>query len=655
MADCSASGTAIDRVVQAAVASTLNQGNNGASSSAVAAATGALGNFFSGTAATASGPAVAMGGGDAAQAIGQQIMPLAPMESIGGNNFMTRPAPPAAASIMQQQAGMMDSASARMDDAWAASSATQPMNHHHMIQQHPHQHQHQMAMQSPMTMQMHPGQQMMMQQQQQMMMMQHMQMQQHQMAAMVQYQQQQQQMKMQAKKQKAATATATRVDNNTEIGIEEQQQQDDDVATVSEEEQLNNNEGLTEDASIERLAQAWRDAEAEFAEEFGDEEYDVSDMGGLYTGEYDAVHMSEPCQGFSDVAREATATEPQYTFSEASRTYGCLSTPATDIAPQNLSYPENLYEQGLQHFDEGNISEAILCFESTLRNIDPEHADAWQMLGKCYTENDEDTKAIACWHRSLERDPFSPETLLALGVAYVNELDHEHAIETLRGWVANHPLYAGMMENNSGGDTVEEEDLYGNGDVEDGGGDGGMSALDGGGSRRMRAKTMAEMRDVERLLLRALEYDATADAAADVYEALGVVYNVSRDYDAAVDAFQRAINVRPNDYQLRNKLGATLANGNRSDEALPSYRVALKLKPKYARGWLNMAISHSNLHNYREAARCYLQTLSLNPEARHVWSYLRIALTCDEEWDLLPMAASQDLNGFRDHFDFVQY
>jgi len=104
-----------------------------------------------------------------------------------------------------------------------------------------------------------------------------------------------------------------------------------------------------------------------------------------------------------------------------------------------------------------------------------------------------------------------------------------------------------------------------------------------------------------------------------------VVYNVSRDYDAAVDAFRRAINVRPRDYQLRNKFGATFANGNRSDEALPLYKVALSLKPKYARGWLNMAISHSNLHNYSEAARCHLQTLSLNPEARHVWSYLRIA------------------------------
>ena len=615
MADCSASGTAIDRVVQTAVASALNHAGNNAPTSSVAAASAAtqvVGNLALGVGNNSN-----MLGGSVS---GQQVMPLAPLEMIGGGG--------GSAAIQHHEEHMFGDGAARLDEYWAASAASsnnaQPMNHHtvhshnYQQQQMVHlQHQHSAA-----------SQMMMQQQQQQMMMMQQMQLQQQQMAAMVQHKK-----AMEAQQQSAsigARAESTADDDTITVV-------DDDVATVSEEEQLNH-EGITEDASIERLARAWREAEAEFAEEFEGDEYDVSDMGGIYSENYQTRTVDDTATN--------NATEPHYDFSEASRTYASLQAPTADNIPSTLEYPADLYDRGLRYFTEGDLRSAILCFESMLQNVDPEHADAWRMLGKCHTENDDDRKAIACLVRSLERDPFSSETLLLTAVAHVNELDHERALATLRSWVAHHPLYAGMANGLDDGQGVEEEeDLYGDAEEFEG----------SNGVHHTRTKTRAEMRQVERLLLRALDHDSTADAASDVYEALGVVYNVSQDYDAAVSAFRRAIKFRPNDYQLRNKLGATLANGNRSEEALPAYGAALRLKPKYARGFLNMAIAHSNLHNYSESARCYLQTLSLNPEALHVWSYLRIALTCDERWDLLPLAAEQNLSGFREHFDFVEY
>ena len=45
--------------------------------------------------------------------------------------------------------------------------------------------------------------------------------------------------------------------------------------------------------------------------------------------------------------------------------------------------------------------------------------------------------------------------------------------------------------------------------------------------------------------------------------ALGVLHHLGRQYSAAIEAFERALKAKPQDYSLWNKLGATLANNAR--------------------------------------------------------------------------------------------
>lgn len=177
-------------------------------------------------------------------------------------------------------------------------------------------------------------------------------------------------------------------------------------------------------------------------------------------------------------------------------------------------------------------------------------------------------------------------------------------------------------------------------------------------------------------------------------------YNVSKDYDHAIAAFQKAIQFKPDDHSLWNKLGATRANSNRSEEvqigydhlqrvhclsshrqirlsqAIPAYHRALSLKPRFARGQLNLGISHSNIGSFEEVINCvvclndysllftnesvlfhsqamrhYLSALALNPKGYHIWSFIRNAARALGRMDLAHKANMRDLRAFQAEFD----
>ncbi|KAK6934703.1 hypothetical protein RJ641_034858 [Dillenia turbinata] len=268
----------------------------------------------------------------------------------------------------------------------------------------------------------------------------------------------------------------------------------------------------------------------------------------------------------------------------------------------------NPLKEGQELFRKGLLSEAVLALEAeVIKN--PDNAEGWRLLGIAHAENDDDQQAIASMMKAQEVDPTNLEVLLALGVSHTNELEQAAALKYLYSWLLHHSKYGTLAPREL------SESLY--------------------------------YADVARLFKDAAQM---SPEDADVHIVLGVLYNLSREYDKAISSFQTALKLRPNDYSLWNKLGATQANSVQSADAILAYQQALDLKPNYVRAWANMGISYANQGMYEESIRYYVRALAMNPKADNAWQYLRISLGYASRNDMFEACDSRNLDVLQKEF-----
>jgi len=150
---------------------------------------------------------------------------------------------------------------------------------------------------------------------------------------------------------------------------------------------------------------------------------------------------------------------------------------------------------------------------------------------------------------------------------------------------------------------------------------------------------------------------------------LGVLFNISNEYEKAVDCFNAALSVRGNDAMLWNRLGASLANGGSPELAVDAYYKALEENSMFIRARYNLGVCCISMGAHKEAAEHFLSALSIQTAAAEfeassarnssrttsstIWDALRITFVTMDRSDLASKCDGGDLDSFRNEFDFM--
>jgi protein O-GlcNAc transferase len=276
--------------------------------------------------------------------------------------------------------------------------------------------------------------------------------------------------------------------------------------------------------------------------------------------------------------------------------------------------------------------------------VEPNHADAWNLLGvvnskrgnhqaameyicraiglaantaayhcnlgNVYQRVMKRDKAVDCYRKALELNPDFVEALYNLGNVYQGERKRDEAVDCYRRALALRPDFADAHDNLANvlqvqGKRDEAVDSY-------------RRALalkpdfaEAHNNLGCVLQDLGKPHEAVDCYRRALELKP--DFAGACYN-LGNVLQVQGKRDEAVDCYRRAVALKPNFAEAHNGLGNALKDQGKWDEAVDCFRRALELKPDYADAHNNLGNVFKHQGKRDEAVDCFRRALELKPD-----------------------------------------
>jgi tetratricopeptide (TPR) repeat protein len=123
------------------------------------------------------------------------------------------------------------------------------------------------------------------------------------------------------------------------------------------------------------------------------------------------------------------------------------------------------------------------------------------------------------------------------------------------------------------------------------------------------------------------------DWLAGVWNALGIAYGKKGEYDQAIEAFCKALELKPDLHEAWNNLGVAYDTKGEYDRAIEAYRKALELKPDLHEAWYNLGVAYGMKREHDQAIEALHKALELQPDDPQAWNDLGVAYGMKGEYD----------------------
>ncbi|WP_076792754.1 tetratricopeptide repeat protein [Chlorobium sp. KB01] len=134
-----------------------------------------------------------------------------------------------------------------------------------------------------------------------------------------------------------------------------------------------------------------------------------------------------------------------------------------------------------------------------------------------------------------------------------------------------------------------------------------------------RVIALEEKQDWGGIIQLCLNWSKQIPTSADAWGYLGFAYLQKGELALAIDAYKRAIQIRPDYAHYWADLGVAYGREGQYERMIAAYRQAVRNNNEYALAWINLGIAYIQNGSYLQAVEAYQQVVRITPGDASSW------------------------------------